>query len=100
MLMYIKKTNKYIGASFDDFLQEEGILQEAQAAAAKKVIAFQVRKIMKEKNISKAEMTRRMHIKSRMQLDRLLNPANKSVTLLTLEKVANALNKRLAVQLV
>jgi DNA-binding Xre family transcriptional regulator len=98
--MYMKKANKHIGANFDDFLQEEGILDQTQAAAAKKAIAFQIKKIMKEKNISKSEMTRRMRIKSRMQLDRILNPTNRSVTLLTLEKVANALNKHLAVKLV
>ncbi len=96
----MKRANKYIGSSFDNFLQEEGILEETQAAAVKKVIAFQIRKIMKEKNISKTKMTMRMHIKSRMQLDRLLDPANKSVTLLTLEKAANALGKHLEVQLV
>lgn len=98
--MYMKRANKHIGTGLDDFLREEGILEETQAAAAKKVISFQIKKIMKEKNISKTEMTRRMRIKSRMQLDRLLNPANKSVTLLTLEKVANALNKHLEVKLV
>ena len=98
--MYMKRANKHVGTNFDDFLQKEGILNETQAAAAKKVLAFQIKQIMKEKNISKTEMTRRMRIKSRMQLDRILNPSNKSVTLLTLEKVANALNKRLAVKLV
>ena len=96
----MKRPNKHIGSNFDDFLQEEGILEETQAAAVKKVISFQIRKIMKEKNISKTKMTIRMHIKSRMQLDRLLDPANKSVTLLTLEKAANALGKHLEVQLV
>lgn len=100
MSVYMKKANKHIGSSFDDFLQEEGILGKTQAAAAKKVIAFQIKKIMKEKNISKTEMTRRMHIKSRMQLDRILNPDNRSVTLLTLEKVAHALDKHLTVKLV
>ncbi len=98
--MYMKKANKRIGANFDDFLKEEGILEKTQAAAVKKVIVFQIENIMREKNISKSEMTRRMHIKSRMQLDRILNPSNKSVTLLTLEKVANALDKHLAVKLV
>jgi antitoxin HicB len=96
----MKRANKHIGSSFDDFLQEERILEETQAAAVKKVLAFQIQKIMKEKNISKTKMTMRMHIKSRMQLDRLLDPANKSVTLLTLEKAANALGKHLEVQLV
>ncbi len=94
------KKNKHIGGSFDDFLQEEGILEETQAVAVKRVIAFQIKKIMNEKNIKKKEMTERMHIKSRIQLDRLLDPTNKSVTLLTLEKAANALGKKLKIQLV
>ena len=96
----MKPTNKHIGSNFDDFLQEEGILEEAQASAMKKVIAFKISKIMKEKNISKSRMTMRMHMKSRAQLNRLLDPTNKSVTLLTLEKAANALGKRLQFQLV
>lgn len=96
----MKKTNKHVGSSFDDFLKEEGILEETQAAAAKKVLAYQIMKAMKEKNISKVEMAMRMHTKSRAQLDRLLDPTNTSVTLLTLEKAANALDKRLKFQLV
>ena len=96
----MKKTNKHIGSSFDDFLKEEGILEETQAAAAKKVFALKLIKIMKEKKISKTEMTMRMHTKSRAQLDRLLDPDNASVTLLTLEKAANAVGKHLEVQLV
>jgi len=96
----MKRVNKHIGSNFDDFLQEEGILEETQAAAAKKVIAFQIWKLMKKNNISKSRMTMRMHIKSRTQLNRLLDPTNKSVTLLTLEKAANALGKHLQVQLV
>ncbi len=96
----MKKKNKHIGSNFDNFLQKEGILEEAQAAAAKRVIAFQIQKIMKEKHITKTEMTNRMHIKGRMQLNRLLDPTNKSVTLLTLEKAATALGKNLKVQFV
>jgi antitoxin HicB len=96
----MKRANKHIGSNFDEFLKEEGILEEAQAAAAKKVVAYQILKIMKEKHITKSNMTRRMHIKSRTQLNRLLDPNNSSVTLLTLEKAANALGKRLEVQLV
>ena len=96
----MKRANKHIGSSFDDFLQEEGILEETQAAAAKKVIASQIWKLMKKNNISKSRMTMRMHMKSRTQLNRLLDPTNRSVTLLTLEKAANALGKHLQVQLV
>lgn len=96
----MKRANKHIGSSFDDFLQEEGILEETQAAAAKKVIASQIWKLMKKNNISKSRMTMRMHMKSRAQLNRLLDPTNRSITLLTLEKAANALGKHLQVQLV
>ena len=55
---------------------------------------------MKNKHITKTEMTQRMQIKSRMQLDRILDPNNVSVTLLTLEKAANALGKKLKIQFV
>ena len=96
----MKRANKHIGSSFDDFLQEEGILEETQAAVAKKVIASQIWKLMKKNNISKSRMTMRMHMKSRTQLNRLLDPTNRSITLLTLEKAANALGKHLQVQLV
>ena len=55
---------------------------------------------MQRNKITKQEMTRRMKMKSRTQLDRLLDPDNVSVTLLTLEKAANALGKRLEVQFI
>ncbi|MEJ2745622.1 MAG: hypothetical protein P8123_08080 [bacterium] len=32
------KKNKHIGSSFDEFLQEEGILVEAEAAASRRVM--------------------------------------------------------------
>ena len=96
----IKNNNKHVGSSFDGFLKTEGIFEESQAAAAKRVIAFQIEETMRKKKITKKELTERMHMKSRMQLDRLLDPENCSVTLLTLEKAANALGKRLKIQLV
>ncbi len=92
--------NKHIGSSFDNFLQKEGLLEVVSATATKRVIAHQVQQLMKEKRLTKQEMTTRMGIKNRLQLDRLLNPDNVSVTLLTLEKTANALGKKLEVQFV
>lgn len=92
--------NKHIGSGFNEFLKEEGVFEEAQAAAVKRVIAFQIEKAMKKGKITKKEMTERMHMKSRIHLDRLLDPNNKSVTLLTLEKVAVALGKKLKIQFV
>jgi antitoxin HicB len=92
--------NKHIGSNFDEFLKQEALLEESTAAATKRVIAFQVQQLMKENHLTKRTMTERMKIKSRMQLDRLLDPNNVSVTLLTLEKTARALGKNLQIQFV
>jgi DNA-binding Xre family transcriptional regulator len=90
--------NKHIGSDFDEFLNEEGLLAEAEAVAVKRVIAYQIEKEMSERQISKSELARMMRT-SRSSLDRLLDPENASVTLLTLESVALALGKRLEVQI-
>lgn len=90
--------NKHIGSDFDDFLQKEGLLAEAEATAVKRVLAHQIEKEMGERRISKSALARVMQT-SRSSLDRLLDPENASVTLLTLESVALALGKRLKVQL-
>ncbi len=92
------KKNKHIGSSFDDFLQEEGLLAQAEATAVKRVIAHQIQKEIAERNISKSALARMMQT-SRSSLDRLLDPENVSVTLLTLESVSLALGKKLKVQL-
>jgi len=89
----------YLGSDFDDFLAEEGILAEAEAVAIKRVIAYQVAQLMEEQNLTKTEMASRMNT-SRAALNRLLDPANKSVTLQTLESAALALEKRLRVEFV
>ncbi len=89
---------KHIGSDFDDFLEEEGLLTETEAVAAKRVIAFQVAQFMEQNELSKVEMARRMNT-SRSSLDRLLNPSNVSVTLQTLDRAARALGKRLRIEL-
>ncbi len=90
--------NKHIGTSFDDFLQEEGLLAATEATAVKRIIAYQIEQEMEERQISKSALARMMQT-SRSALDRLLDPENASVTLLTLESVAHALGKKLKVQL-
>jgi len=89
--------NRHLGSNFDDFLKEEGTLAEIEAAAVKRVIAFEIEQMMKEKGLSKAAMTRRMAT-SRSALERLLDPGNVSVTLQTLERAALALDKRLKIE--
>jgi len=46
--------NKHTGSDFDDFLREEGILEECTAEAIKRVIAFQLEQEMKKQKISKS----------------------------------------------
>jgi hypothetical protein len=90
--------NKHIGSNFDDFLKEEGILAETEAAAVKRVLAYQINQMMKKKRLTKAAMAKKMKT-SRSALDRLLDPDNVSVTLQTLERAALALGKRLKINL-
>ena len=90
--------SKYIGTSFDDFLEEEGVLAEAEAIAAKRVLAFQLKELMKAQKLNKTQLAKRMKT-SRSALERLLDPDNPSVTLLTLERAARALGKNLRIEL-
>lgn len=89
---------KNIGSDFDDFLSQEGLLDEVTAVAAKRYIAYRLSEKMAENHFSKAEMARRMHT-SRSALDRLLDPNNPSVTLQTLQRAAQVLGGRLQIDL-
>ena len=90
--------SKHIGSDFDDFLKEEGLLAEAEATAVKRVIAFQIEQVMRERQLSKTALARLMNT-SRSAVNRLLDPDNPSVTLTTLERAAHALGKRLRISL-
>ncbi|MEX2606079.1 MAG: Fis family transcriptional regulator [Kiritimatiellia bacterium] len=71
--------NKHLGSDFDVFLQEEGLLAEAEATAIKRVLAFQIQKKMENRQLTKTALARLMNT-SRSSLDRLLDPENPSVT--------------------
>jgi hypothetical protein len=85
--------------TFDEFLDEQGLLAETEEAALKAVIADQIKAAMQAQQLTKTEMAARMHT-DRRQLDRLLDPANTSVTLSTLRRAANAVGRTLRVELV
>lgn len=87
----------HIGSDFDDFLKEEE-LDTANIVAIKRVIAYQIAEEMKKKKLSKTQMASRMKT-SRAALERLLDPENASITLITLERAASAVGKKLKVQL-
>ncbi len=88
----------HIGSDFDSFLEGERILSESTATAIKRVLAYQVREYMERQKITKTAFARKMKT-SRSSLDRLLDPDNVSVTLLTVEKAANALGKSLKIEI-
>ncbi len=88
----------HVGSSFEDFLEGEGILEEAEAAAIKRVISWKIKEAMKNKSISKSEMAERMKT-SRPSVDRLLDPAHTSLTLNTLVKAAKAVGVKINVSI-
>lgn len=88
-----------VGSSFDDFLEDEGLLAEVSAIALKRVLAWQISQRMEERGLSKSEMAEAMQT-SRSSLDRLLDPENISITLKTMDRAAAVLGKRLQIELV
>ncbi len=91
--------DRHVGSDFDEYLKEEGLIEEVERVAIKRVVAYQVGQLMLNQGFTKTEMARRMHT-SRASLDRLLDPENNSVTLQTLERAARALGRRLHIALV
>jgi antitoxin HicB len=85
--------------TFDEFLSGEGMLEACEEHAIKELVAEQLAEAMASLHISKVEMARRMRT-SRRQLDRLLDPTVRSVTLATLQRAASAVGRSLRIELV
>ena len=85
---------KHIGSKFDDFLEEEGILQESETVAIKRVIAYALEQKMIEDKISVNRLAKELST-SRTAISRILDPQNTSITLNTIEKIAKYLGKRI-----
>jgi len=90
---------KNIGSSFDEFLQEEALLDEATAVAVKRVIAWQIAQEMKAQHLTKSSMASKMQT-SRAALNRLLDATDTSLTLTTLSSAASVLGKKFRIELV
>ena len=95
----LKTRNKHRGSSFDDFLKQEGLLENVQAAAFKRALALKVNDMMKEKRMNKSAMAARMRT-SRAAVHRLLDPKNTSVTLATLNRAARSLGCKVKIEFV
>jgi DNA-binding Xre family transcriptional regulator len=88
-----------LGSSFDGFLKDEGIYEEVETTAIKRVIAWQLEEAMKAERTSKAELAQRMKT-SRSQVDRLLDPKHSGVTLETLSRAAQVVGRHIRLELV
>jgi DNA-binding Xre family transcriptional regulator len=84
------------GSSLDDFLAEEGILEEVVGLATKRVIAWELDQIRKKRRMTKSDLADRMHT-SRSQVDRLFDPEKTQVRLDTVAKAAQVLGVRMTV---
>lgn len=93
------KKNKHIGSSFENFLEEEGIFEEVNVAAVKSVLARNLKEHMSDNHITQTEMAKKLKT-SRSGLQRLLDPENYSVTLLTLDRAASVLGKKVNIHLI
>jgi DNA-binding Xre family transcriptional regulator len=86
-------------ATLDDFLKDQGKLEEFEAVAIKEVIAWQLGEAMKASKLSRKGLAERMRT-SRSQVGRLLDPKDGNVTLTTLQRAAAIVGRKLRLELV
>jgi antitoxin HicB len=92
----VRLVKDHTGSTFDSFLEDEGIREEVEAVAIKRLLTWQLKKAMKEQRKTKQFMAKQLRT-SRSQLDRLLDPQNISVTIATITRAARALGKQVII---
>jgi antitoxin HicB len=85
--------------NLDDFLDSEGTREAFQAVAIKEVLAWQIEEAMKRQKLSRKGLAERMGT-SRSQIRRLLDPKDGNVTLLTLQRAAAMVGRKVRLELV
>ena len=99
--MSTKKNGKgfdHSGSTFDSFLEADGVRDEVEAVAVKRVLAWQIQQEMNKQKKTKRAMARDLRT-SRSQLDRLLDPRNVSVSLDTITRAAKVLGKKVTIRI-
>jgi len=94
-----RRKNPHWGSTLDEFLEEEGTREAFQATAIKEVLAWQIEKAMKAKGLSRKRLATQMGT-SRSQISRLLDPSDGNVTLVTLQRAAELLGRKVRFELV
>jgi predicted XRE-type DNA-binding protein len=92
------KKNSHWGSTLDEFLEEEGTRETFQAVAIKEVLAWQIEQAMKAKGLSRKRLAAEMGT-SRSQISRLLDPSDGNVTLVTLQRAAELLGRKVRFEL-
>lgn len=95
----MKLNKKHLGSTIEEWLEEEGILEETTNSATKSVLAWQLAQEMKKRKLTRIKMAAAMKT-SRAQLDRVLDPKSGNVTIETLQRAAKAVERKLRVELV
>src|SRR5215472_12645369 len=85
--------------TLDEFLKDQGTLEEFEAVAIKEVIAWQISEEMRLQNLSRKRLAERMKT-SRSQIGRLLDPKDGNVTIATLQRAAKVVGRTLRVELI
>lgn len=88
-----------VGSSFDEFLNDEGLRDEVELGAAKKLLAYQLEEARKAIPMSKTALAAAAGT-SRSQVSRVLDPANSHVTIAAVRRVAGALGKTVRLEVV
>lgn len=86
-------------ATLDDLLDADGTREAFQAMAIKEVLAWQIGEAMKTQKLSRTGLAERMGT-SRSQINRLLDPKDGNVTLVTLQRAAEMIGRKVRVDLV
>jgi hypothetical protein len=70
----------HIGSNFNNFLKEDGIYEETNDIAIKRVIAYKLEQEMKAQKVTRTKMAEMMKTSCAV-VNRLLNPDNSSLRL-------------------
>ncbi|MBI2792321.1 MAG: XRE family transcriptional regulator [Gammaproteobacteria bacterium] len=90
--------NKHLGTSFDDFLEEEGLLASSEIEAIKRIIAYLLQEKIDNNDMTKSAMAEMLGT-SRSGLERILDPDNTSITLHTLAKAIELTGKKIHISI-
>lgn len=86
----MKKKNTHLGSSLGDFLESEGIREEANVRAICKMLAQEWRECMEREAVSVAALARKIKT-NRATVARLISPDNTSLTFRTAARLSDAL---------